>query len=373
VIRTAIIGLGKVTEQIHLPACRAIEEIQIVGASEPKAERRQAMQARFNLPVVYEDTYTLIEKTQPDLVIIATPPDSHKEFCLLALRHGADVMCEKPFTSTVADADEVIAEAKRTRQLLAVNMQYRYMKIYKTARARLISGEFGRLFFLQCWQQRFSPPVLERSSWRGQLKQYTLYDFGSHPLDLMCYFFDALPTAVSANTPHVYAGYDSDVLVQMTLRFPDECLATLALNHVSHAPERFLKMRLDCEQASLHLSLGGGAGASLEIKRQMERMRLTPRFSFGFGGEARVEAQGGSRVLAREPRAAGVKATVAHLRSFLAAKRSGVLSYQAAEHARDILRIIFAGYESAQTGQTVELTPGSMGQELPKQFYPTKS
>ncbi len=360
VMRTAIIGLGKVAEKLHLPAYRAIEEIQIVGASEINAERRQAMQARFHLPAVYEDSYTLIEKEQPELVIICSPPDSHKEFCLLALRNGADVMCEKPFAPTVADADEIIAEAKRTSRLLAVNMQYRYMEIYRTARARLVSGEFGRLFFLQCWQQMFSPLELERATWRTQPKQSTLYDFGSHPLDLMCYFFDALPTAVSANTPHICADYASDVLVQMTLRFPNECLATMVLNRVSHAPERFLEMRLDCEQASLHLSLGGRARASLEVKRQMEQIRFNPCFSFVLGGEARVEVQGCSRVLAREPHAAGVKATTAHMREFLAAKRNGVRSYKAAEHARDFLRIIFAGYESAQTGQTVELDNGSV-------------
>jgi predicted dehydrogenase len=355
VIRTAIIGLGKVAEQIHIPACQAVDEIQIVGASEPNAERRQAMQARFNLPKVYEDSYTLIEKEQPELVIIGTPPDSHKEFCLLALRNGADVMCEKPFVLTLAEADEVIAEAKRNHRLLAVNTQYRYMKIYKTARDRIAGGEFGRLFFLQCWQQMFHPPAFEKGSWRTELKQSTLYEFGSHPLDLICDFFDALPTAVTAHIPQVSADYNSDVLVQMTLRFPNERLATLVFNRVSHAPERYLEMRLDCDRASLRLSFGGVARASIDMTRYQGRNRLNSRFSFVKGGEARVEFQGRSHLLAREMQPAQASATAAHLRSFLAARRGSDRSHQAAEYARNILKIIFAGYESAKTGQTVEL------------------
>ena len=354
-IKTAIIGLGKVAERIHIPACQTVEEIQIVGASEPNAERRQVMKTRFNLPAVYEDSYKLIEKEQPELVIIGTPPDSHREFCLLALRNGADVMCEKPFVLTVAEADEVIATAKQTNRLLSINTQYRYMKIYQTAHDRVVQGEFGRLFFLQCWQQMFHPPVLEKSSWRAQLKQATLYEFGSHPLDLICHFFDALPIAVTAHMPRVRAEYDSDVLVQMTLLFADERLATIALNRVSNAPERYLEMRLDCEQASLRLSLGGVARASVEMTRHQGVSRFSPRLSFVKGGEARLESQGRSQVLAREPQTAFASATAAHLRSFLAARQRSDRSYKAAEHAREILRVIFAGYESAQTGQTVKL------------------
>jgi predicted dehydrogenase len=353
-VRTAIIGLGNVAERIHLPACRAVDEIHLVAASEPRPERRAAMKARFQLPAVYEDSEAMLAREQPELVVIGTPPDSHKAMCLLALRHGADVLCEKPFMLTVAEADEVIAEARRQRRLLAVNTQYRYMATYQTARERLARGEFGRLFYLHCWQQMFHPPVLDPLAWRAQLKQSTLYEFAPHALDLICYFFDALPIAVSANIPRVRPDYDSDVLVQMTLRFPEERLATVVLNRVSHAPERYLEMRLDCERASLRLSLGGVARASLEMARHMGRSRPNFRFSWVKGGEARVEAGGRSRVLAQEREMAFASATAAHLRAFLAQRRNpSAQAYAPAERARDILRLVFAGYEAARTGQTI--------------------
>ena len=354
-IRTAILGLGGVAERIHIPACRAVNGLELVGACEPVPERREQMQARFKLPAVYPDAQTLLEKEKPELVLIGTPPDSHRELCLLALSHGAHVVCEKPFMLSVAEADEVIAAAERQRRALAVNTQYRYMATYSRTRERLARGEFGRLYFLQCWQQMFHPPVFEKIKWRAELKQSTLFEFGAHALDLICFFYDALPVAVNAVIPAVRREYDSDVLVQMTLYFPDDRLATVALNRVSHAPERYLEMRLDCEQASLRLSLGGVARLSGTIARYQGRNSPSLRYSFVKGGEARAEVGGRSVVIAQEADMAFASATAAHLRDFLLEMREPAPANSRARHAREILRLVFAGYESARKRAVVNL------------------
>jgi predicted dehydrogenase len=360
-VRTALLGLGNVAERIHIPACRALPEIDLVAASEPRADRREEMQKRFGLPAVYADSGELLAHERPDLVLVGTPPDSHRELCLAALGSGADVVCEKPFMLSIAEADEVIAEAKARHRRLTVNTQYRYMEIYRRTRERLERGEFGRLFFLQAWQQMFHPPTFETLAWRSQLRHSTLYEFGAHPLDLICTFFGSLPETVSANIPRVRPEFDSDVLVQMSLRFPGERLATMALNRVSHAPERYLEMRLDCEEASIRISLGGVARASVEILRHRGRSRLQTRLSLVKGGEARLETGSRSRTLAREPHMAFASATREHLREFLRERASSDLSWAAAEHAREVLRTIFAGYESAQTERTVRVTAAQSG------------
>ena len=275
----------------------------------------------------------------------------------MALEYGAHVFCEKPFASTVEEADQVIATADRKALLVEVNNQYCYMEIYSATRERLVKGEFGRLFFVQCWQQMFHPPSMEQG-WRSQLRQRTLFEFGTHALELICFLFDALPVAVSAHIPRVRPDLtEADVLVQATLRFPKERIATLALNRVSHAPERYLEMRLDCEKASLRLSLGGVARVSVDWSRALRRP--TVRFSLVRGGEARAEAGGRSRVVAREMAQAFAPATAKHLRRFITAVKSGQRSNDAARHAREILRVVFAGYESARTGETLWLDPAA--------------
>ena len=291
------------------------------------------MAEKFGLKAVYADARALLEKEKPDLVIIGTPPYSHHELCLLALDHGAHVFCEKPFMRNLEEADQVIAAAREKDLLLAVNNQYRYMPIYSRTRERLERGDFGRLYFIQCWQQMFHPPALEKVAWRAALKQSTLYEFGTHALDLICYFFGALPVALTAQIPQARPGYSSDVLVLMTLRFPEERVATLAMNRVSHAPERYLEMRLDCERASLRLSLGGVARASLEWSKHLGRP--TARVIFVKGGEAREESGGRSVPYVKEKHPAFMSATARHLERFVAQLQSGERSYEAALHARD--------------------------------------
>lgn len=352
-VRAAIIGLGKVAENIHIPACRAVEQIELVAACDVRGERARAIGEKFKIARIYEDAEEMLRKESPDLVIVGTPPDSHRHMTLLSLRGGADVLCEKPFMLSVDEADEVIEEAQRLGRSVAVNTQYRYMQTYRAAHQNITSNVHGKLYLIQCWQQMFHPPVYEGpESWRSQLKQSTLYEFGSHPLDLICHFMGALPEAIVCFTPQVCEEFNSDVLVQMTLRFPGERLATLALNRVSNAPERYLEMRLDCEKASLRVSLGGVARASFEITRFSGRNHPSLRISLVRGGEARVEQGGESRTIAVEPKPAFSSATAANIRALLQTRTRP--SYHGVELARDILRIIFAGYESARTGKVIE-------------------
>jgi predicted dehydrogenase len=350
--RVALIGLGLVAEQIHLPACAAVASVDLVGACELDADRRGRMGRRFRLSRLYEDASSLLEAEHPEVVLIGTPPGTHRDLCLQALESGAHVLCEKPFVGSVEEADEVIAAADRRGLLVRVNNQYRFMNTYREPGERLARGEFGRLYLIQCWQQMFHPPTAERN-WRAGLVQSVLYEFGTHALDLICFFFGALPVAVNAHTPHPRADIEADVVVQVTLRFPDEGLATIVFNRISHAPMRYLEMRLDCERASLRLSLGGAARLSVESSAGSRRP--TVRFSFTRGGEARVESGGRSRVIAGEPRPAFASATARNLSGLLEGIERGERSNERARFAREMLRIVFAAYESARTGETVWL------------------
>lgn len=351
--RIAIFGLGAAAEHIHLPACASLPRVEVVSACEPDVRRREQIGRRFGVPRLYPDAQSLLMAERPDVVIIGTPPDSHRDLCLLALDHGAHVLCEKPFVGSVAEADEVIAAADHKGLLVRVNNQYRFMAMYRVTQAQLAAGKFGPLYSVQCWQQMFHPPSMERN-WRAGLVQSVLYEFGTHALDLVCFFFGALPLSVSAHISRP-PGIKTDVLAHVTLRFPDGGLATMGFNRISHAPMRYLEMRLDCAEASVRISFGGLARVRLEWSSDLGRPAV--RFSLVKGGEARVESGGRSRVIAREPRNPISRATALNLQHLLEAISRRNRSNEQARFARDLLRIVFAAYDSARTGETVWLGP----------------
>lgn len=351
-VRIGLLGLGIAAEEIHLPACALLPEAEVVGACDPDEGRRAHVGERFGIRTLYADARTLVEQERPDIVIIATPPDSHGDLCLLALESGCHVLCEKPFVRSVAEADDVISVAERRGRTVFVNNEYRFMKIYRTVREHLARGTFGPPFLIQAWQQMLHPPS-GAGTWRAQLVQSTLFEFGTHVLDLFCFFFAALPLSITAHTPRPVPDVDADAIVQATLRFPAERVATLTFNRISHALPRYLEMRVDCERASIRISFGGLARASLEWSRV--RRRPIARLSLVEGGEARVEAEGRSRLLVAERREARPAATALNLRALIEQVRNGGPSSERARYARELIRIVSAGYDSARTGETVWL------------------
>src|SRR5262249_10897622 len=106
--RVAIAGLGGVAERIHIPACRAIPEIEIAAACDPDEGRRQKMGARFGLKQTFGTCQEMLATVKPEIVLIGAPPDSHHELAEMALQSGAHVLCEKPFMTNLWHADRLI-------------------------------------------------------------------------------------------------------------------------------------------------------------------------------------------------------------------------------------------------------------------------
>jgi predicted dehydrogenase len=350
--RIAVAGLGGVADRIHLPACRAVPEIEVVAGADPDAAARTRIAAKFDIAKTFPDVDSMLAETKPEALIIGTPPGSHFEICQKALQAGVHVFCEKPFMSDVAESDQIIALAREKKLGLRVNNQYRYMTYYADAKRRLAAGEFGPAYSIEFWQHMFHPPSTE-TNWRSHLNRYVIYEFGTHPLDLACFFFDDLPISVQAHVPNCRPDLAADVVVRMTVRFPGERIATFSFNRISHAPEKYLESRIDCREASVRISLGGVARLKIEWSR--EARRPVTKFGFVKGGQSIAERSGRPKTLLSSPKPEFASATAEHLRAFLSEIRQSVPSLDAAIQAREILRTVFAAYESAESGETVWL------------------
>lgn len=348
VARVALIGLGGAADRILLPGLRTLPDVRVVAASDPDAGARTRAASRWRIPRLYERPEEMLHEEGPDVAIVATPPLTHRDLCLLALAHGCHVFCEKPFMPSVGAADEVIAAAERARRAIAVNNQYSLMPIYRAVTRELDSGRPGRLYRIGVWQQMYLLPR-DEGGWKAALApRRVLYEFGTHALDLVCHFFRAYPAAVTARIVRARPDVDADLCIVMRLDFPDDRVADLVINRVSHAPKKYIEMRLDCEHASLRASLGGVATAQLGWNSLRRRPRL--RLSVASGGEVRWESGGDSRVLTRQPRTAFFTAAGMNFGEFLASIRAGTEPSVSARHAREVLKVVFAGYESAAGG-----------------------
>lgn len=350
--RVALIGLGGSAERILLPGLARVSGARVAAGCDLDARARDRAAARWKIPRVYSSPEEMLREERPDVAIVATPPLTHAELCLLALDHGCHVFCEKPFVSSLEEADRVVAAAERARRRVAVNNQYYQMPIYRAVRRFLEGGEPGRLYYIDVWQHMHLLPA-DEGGWKAALQpRRVLYEFGTHALDLICQFFGAYPVAVSAVTPRVHPEIDADVLVVMRLDFPGDRVANMVLNRASHAPKRYLEMRMDCERGSIRTSLGGVA--RFQLGWNSVRRRPKVRVGLSSGGETWWERDGGAQILMRQPYRVFSQAAAEHFEAFLVAIQADREPPVSARHAREVLRAVLAGYGSAaQSGERV--------------------
>ncbi len=108
--KIAVCGLGAATHQIHLPAYRKLPMVEVVGGFDPLLDPGvKGAEQPFPL---FSSQQEMIEKTRPDILSVATPTASHFELTRAGLLAGCHVFCEKPFMSSMEEADEIVALAK---------------------------------------------------------------------------------------------------------------------------------------------------------------------------------------------------------------------------------------------------------------------
>ena len=352
-IRVALVGLGDAGYHLHLPALAGLPDVEVVGAADVSQERRDRAAGRSGLRV-FAEFDDLLARTAPDVVIIATPPDSHADYCIRSFEAGAHVICEKPFASSVAEANRVLGAAERASRLVALNHEFREMPIFRAMRAEVAraSAAGQRLAFAQVWQLMDQAPWTE-AGWRGALRQRTLFEAGVHLIDFVIELFDEMPIAVTASMSAGGAvSGATDAIALATLEFSGGRLAQIVQNRLCKGERQYFEVRAELPSASLRASFGGRARISAGLHRST---RPHVRVDYGVSGVAWREIGAKREFLARNPRDPVMHATRDVVARSLAAFRDGSALPTTGERARDILRIIAASYTSAQTGSRVVL------------------
>jgi len=144
--RIAIIGYGGMGAW-HADELQTMEEPQVAGVWDLKPERL-ALAAEKRLHV-YGGLEDLLRDAGTDLVLVATPNDSHKPLAIRAMQAGKNVICEKPVTLSSGDLNEMIAVSAQTGRLLTVHQNRRWDEDFLTIRKILESGELGAPFRIE--------------------------------------------------------------------------------------------------------------------------------------------------------------------------------------------------------------------------------
>jgi hypothetical protein len=159
---------------------------------------------------------------------------------------------------------------------------------------------------------------------------------------------------ILAHMPNPTKG-KSDVLNIVSLEFPGGRAATILLDRLCKGPERYLDLRLDGEFGAINTSIGGELGIEAGLHTRERR----PYFAFRFvkGGKAVWQDGNRSRILARDGINPFAYATAVHFENFIDALAQNKTPAGTARDHRKTLALVFAAYDSAAAGCSLELTP----------------
>lgn len=130
-----------------LRKCHEHPDVEIVGICDENPARMQAAIQNFSLPPerVFTDPHRCLETTEPDFVILCPATGRHADYVELVAPYRVHMFVEKPFAANLKQADRMIAAAKKSRRLLAINWPLRWVPAHVTAHRLLREGRIGAL------------------------------------------------------------------------------------------------------------------------------------------------------------------------------------------------------------------------------------
>ena len=147
-LRVGIIGSGGIAEGAHAPGYKALpDDCELVACCDVRPERAKAFAERFDLAHWYTDYRELLTLPELDAVSICTPPFMHRDATVAALDAGLHVLCEKPMAMNVAEAQDMVAAAERAGKVLTIGHQQRFSPAAQAVKRAVDAGELGDIYY----------------------------------------------------------------------------------------------------------------------------------------------------------------------------------------------------------------------------------
>ena len=190
-VRWGIIGCGAVTEVKSGPAFQKVENSELVAVMRRTGELAKDYAKRHHVPKWYDDAEALINDPDVDIIYIATPPGSHKEYTIMAAQAGKPVYVEKPMARNYAECQEMISACRKAGVPLYVAYYRRGQARFLKIKELLENNAIGDIRYVSTTQyQQASEDIVKSKNlpWRVQPELAgggLFFDLGSHTLDIL--------------------------------------------------------------------------------------------------------------------------------------------------------------------------------------------
>jgi predicted dehydrogenase len=184
--RVGLIGCGRIA-RVHRAYLEGLESVELIGVCDADPAARAEFAREFGL-AEFGSVAELVERGKPDVAHVLTPPATHAPLALELLRAGVNVLVEKPLALTTAEADQVVAAARKAGRWVSVDHNRWFDPVIQEAARALEGGILGSLVGVEVFQGAEAGEADksegEGAHWSTRLPGGVLNNLASHPLYL---------------------------------------------------------------------------------------------------------------------------------------------------------------------------------------------
>lgn len=272
-LRMALVGggQGSFIGRVHsIAACLDNRAVLTAGALSSNAERAKASAPDYGIeePRAYTSYQEMLdtelklpEDQRIDFVSIATPNHVHFEVAEAAVKAGFNVVCDKPMTYDLAQAEQLLKTVEASDVVFAVSHNYTGYPLVRQAREMILGGELGeinaiRSQYIQGWlRTNIESDDQKQAAWRtdpGKSGAAGAFgDIATHAYNLGRYMTGLLPDQVSCHLKTFVEGRRLDDYGTAVVRYENGGMGTVTASQISHGRENDFEIEIDGTKGSL--------------------------------------------------------------------------------------------------------------------------
>lgn len=269
-VKVGIVGYGYAGRAFHSYLVSLAEGLELYAIATRDPQRRE--QAAQDQGVkTFETLEQMLDDPQVQLVVIATPHDTHRDLAVTALRAGRHVVVDKVMALKASEADDMIRASRESGTLLSVFHNRRWDGDYLTVRKALESGLLGEPRLLEVGVYTYVTP----RTWRGRRAQMggILYDWGAHFADQVLRLFPDRLVSVGGFSQFLHPESDIESFARCQMKFEGGLVCSIEVSnqarlgkhhwYVVGSKGALIKDGLDPQEAAMN-------------QKQIERAREDP-------------------------------------------------------------------------------------------------
>jgi predicted dehydrogenase len=267
-VRFGVVGAGAVAQE-YARAFQAFDEAEVVAVADVREDAAAALAQVLGCRS-FTSHQDLGERSNPEAVLICTPPVSHAEICLHFIERKVPVLCEKPFALNVTDTIRVLEAAQTNRVSITMASKFRYVPDVVEAKRIVDSGILGDIIL---FENAFASLVDMSNRWNSNPAISgggVLIDNGTHSLDLARHFLGPLAEVLAIEGPR-RSGLNVEDTVSVFVRSKSGVIGTIDLSWTIN------------KELDRYISIFGSRGALLVEWKGSKYRQLDARGWVAFG------------------------------------------------------------------------------------------